>query len=140
MSALVDSNVILDIFTRDPEWFAWSASTIASAASQSGLIINPVIYAEVSVRFSRIEDLDAALPLDRFAREPIPYSAAFLVGKAFSIGDIGIATQFVNFRHAGYTVDAKRWPKLAGYVAGVHARPSFKRLIEAETAFFGTAA
>ncbi len=63
-----------------------------------------------------------------------------IVGKRFSIGDIGIATQFVNFRHAGYTVDAKRWPKLAGYVAGVHARPSFKRLIEAETAFFGTAA
>src|SRR5205807_1217235 len=44
------------------------------------------------------------------------------------------------FEEYGDTVDAKRWPKLAGYVAGVHARPSFKRLIEAETAFFGTAA
>ena len=83
MSALVDSNVILDIFTRDPEWFEWSSGALASAASRSGLVINPVIYAEVSVRFSRIEDLDAALPLDQFARQPIPYAAAFLVGKAF---------------------------------------------------------
>jgi len=83
MSALVDSNVILDIFTHDPEWFEWSSSVLISAASRSGLVINPVIYAEVSLRFSRIEDLDAVLPLDQFAREPIPYPAAFLVGKAF---------------------------------------------------------
>src|SRR5947208_3502908 len=83
MSALVDSNVILDIFTRDAEWFEWSSSVVISAASRSGLVINPVIYAEVSVRFFRIEDLDAALPLDQFVREPIPYPAAFLVGRAF---------------------------------------------------------
>jgi len=51
-----------------------------------------------------------------------------------------MASQFVNFRHAGYAVDAKRWPKLARYVTAVHARPSFKRLIEQEAAFFGTAA
>jgi len=63
-----------------------------------------------------------------------------IVGERFSIGDIGVATQFVNFRHAGYAVDPKRWPKLARYVTAVHARPSFKRLIEEEAAFFGTAA
>jgi glutathione S-transferase len=60
-----------------------------------------------------------------------------IIGKRFSIGDIGIATQFVNFQHAGYTVDAQRWPKLARYVAAVLARPSFKRMIEAEAAVFG---
>ena len=67
-------------------------------------------------------------------------SAFVIVGQRFSIGDIGIATQFVNFRHAGYAIDAQRWPKLARYVAAVHARPSFMRLIEEEAAFFGTAA
>jgi glutathione S-transferase len=60
-----------------------------------------------------------------------------LAGRRFSIGDIGIATQFVNLRHAGVGVDTKRWPKLARYVAAVHERPSFKALIEEERASFG---
>jgi glutathione S-transferase len=63
-----------------------------------------------------------------------------LVGGRFSIADIGIATQFVNLRHAGFGVDAKRWPKLARYVAAVHARPSFKALIDEESASVGVAA
>ena len=121
MSALVDSNVILDIFTRDREWFAWSASTLASAASQSGLIINPVIYAEVSVRFSRIEDLDAALPLDRFAREPIPYPAAFLVGKAF-----------VLYRRRG----GARPSPLPDFFIGAHATVAGHQLITRDPARF----
>ena len=62
-----------------------------------------------------------------------------LVGGRFSIADIGIATQFVNLRHAGFGVDAKRWPKLARYVAAVHARPSFKALIAEEAAAFSVA-
>jgi glutathione S-transferase len=63
-----------------------------------------------------------------------------LVGKSFSIADIGVATHFVNLRHAGVSVDAGRWPKLAKYIAGVHARPSFKALIEEEEATFRPAA
>jgi glutathione S-transferase len=57
-----------------------------------------------------------------------------LVGNSFTLGDIGVATQFVNLRHAGVTVDAQRWPKLAHYVAAVHGRPSFKAVIEEEEA------
>lgn len=84
MSAvLVDSNVILDVMTEDARWAAWSADALARAAEASRLVINPVIYAEVSVRFSRIEDLDAALPPAMFEREPVPFAAAFLAGKAF---------------------------------------------------------
>src|SRR5690242_6895705 len=60
-----------------------------------------------------------------------------IVGGRFTIGDIGIATQFVNLRHAGVGVDARRWPKLARYVAAMHERPSFKTLIEEERAAFG---
>jgi glutathione S-transferase len=58
----------------------------------------------------------------------------WLAGGAFSIGDIGVGSQFVNLRHAGYGVDAARWPKLAKYVARVHARPSFQALIDEESA------
>lgn len=56
----------------------------------------------------------------------------YLVGDAYSIADIATATSFVNFAHAGETVDADRWPQLARYVRALHARPSFKALIEEE--------
>jgi hypothetical protein len=84
-AVLVDANVLIDIMTEDPRWFASSAQAIAQAAELSRLVINPVVYAEVSIRYSRIEDLDAALPKAMFDREPIPYEAAFLAGKAFQI-------------------------------------------------------
>jgi glutathione S-transferase len=56
----------------------------------------------------------------------------FLVGKAFSIADIAVATMLVNFEHAGETPDAARWPKLAAYTARMHARPSFKACLDEE--------
>jgi len=59
-----------------------------------------------------------------------------IAGNHFSIGDIGIATHFVNLKFAGLGVDAKRWPKLARYVEHVHARPSFKTIIEEEAPLF----
>ncbi|HEX4304106.1 MAG TPA: glutathione S-transferase family protein [Rhizomicrobium sp.] len=57
----------------------------------------------------------------------------FLAGGAFSIADIGMGTVFVNFHHAGETIDASRWPKLAAYIARIHARPSFKAMIDEES-------
>jgi len=81
MAVLVDSNVLLDIFTEDARWFEWSASSLERAAQQSPLVINPVVYAEISVRFSRIEDLEEALPREMVGRENIPYEAAFLAAK-----------------------------------------------------------
>jgi predicted nucleic acid-binding protein len=83
MAVLVDSNVLLDVMTGDAPWFNWSAEALERAADRYRLVINPVIYAEVSVRYSRIEDLEAALPKTMFGREAIPYEAAFLAGKAF---------------------------------------------------------
>ena len=61
----------------------------------------------------------------------------WLVASRFTIADIGIAAQFVNFQLAGCSVDAKRWPQLAAYVDRVHDRPSFKSVIEKEKAMFG---
>ena len=57
------------MMTDDPRWFAWSAGAIERAADRCRLVINAVIYAEVSIRYSRIEDLEAALPRPRFDRE-----------------------------------------------------------------------
>ena len=80
---LVDSNVILDVLTDDAEWGDWSATMLADAARSGPLAINPIIYAEVSVRFERIEDLDDALPESYYRRLPLPFEAAFLTGQCF---------------------------------------------------------
>lgn len=80
---LVDSNVLLDVLVPDPVWESWSAAALQEAAEERILVINPLIYAEVSVGFSRIEDLDAALPLESFRRDPLPWEAGFLAGKSF---------------------------------------------------------
>lgn len=81
MKTLVDSNVLLDVITMDPTWRAWSEGALRAAAERGPLAINPIVFAEVSTKFDRIEDADAAL-VD-FAREPLPYEAGFLAGKAF---------------------------------------------------------
>lgn len=81
-TVLVDANVLLDILVPDPAWEEWSSTALAEAAESSLLAINPIIFAEVSVGFDRIEDLDAALS-EEFVREALPWDAAFLAGKAF---------------------------------------------------------
>lgn len=80
---LVDSNVILDIVTGDPRWVAWCAETLARVADEEVLVINALVYAEVSIGFETIEALENALPLDLYRRGGLPYEAAFLAGKAF---------------------------------------------------------
>ncbi|MBI4612091.1 MAG: type II toxin-antitoxin system VapC family toxin [Planctomycetes bacterium] len=82
-TVLVDANVLLDIATEDPAWFAWSSEAIERAADRGPLAINPIAYAEVSVAYDRIEDLDAHLPADAYQRLPLPWAAAFLAGKCF---------------------------------------------------------
>ena len=83
MAVLVDSNILLDLMTEDARWVGWSARALEDAADRARLVINPIIYAEVSVRFSRIEELEAVLPGDMIDREHLPYEAAFLAAKAF---------------------------------------------------------
>jgi predicted nucleic acid-binding protein len=80
---LVDSNIILDILTEDPNWFEWSAQTLTEYANRGTLVINPIIYAEISIGFNQVEELEAALPDDFFRRDPLPYEAAFLAGRSF---------------------------------------------------------
>jgi predicted nucleic acid-binding protein len=80
---LVDSNILLDIATCDPDWSGWSEMALAECAEHRTLIINPIIYAEVSIRYTTIEALDAALATDLYQREPLPWEAGFLAGKSF---------------------------------------------------------
>lgn len=82
-TVFIDSNILLDVLTEDAKWFDWSSAALAAAADRNRLVINAVVYAEVSVRFSRIEDLEAALPAQLIEREAIPFEAAFLAGKCF---------------------------------------------------------
>lgn len=80
---LVDANVLLDVLTDDPQWHDWSAMQLDACAASAELCINPIIYAEVSVGFERIEDLDDSLPSDAFTRLELPWEAGFLAGKVF---------------------------------------------------------
>ena len=105
-ATLVDSNVLLDLMTEDARWSAWSADTLTEVADRSRLVVNPMIYAEVSVRYSRIEDLEDALPSSFFTREAIPYEAAFLAGKCF-----------LDYRRRG----GSRTSPLPDFFIGAHA-------------------
>ena len=78
MSTLVESNVLIDVLSQDPRWFAWSSEALAHAAEQSVICINPVSYAEVSVGYATAAALEAALPVDYFIRESLPFEAGFL--------------------------------------------------------------
>lgn len=80
---LVDSNVLLDIATGDPKWATWSSQALAECAEYATLLINPIIYAEVSIGFQTIEALNEALPSGIFERVPLPWEAGFLAGKCF---------------------------------------------------------
>ena len=77
---LVDSNVLLDLFTDDRVWAAWSEARLAEAFDAGHVVINPIIYAEISVAFEGVETLEAALP-EQLGREALPWEAAFLAGK-----------------------------------------------------------
>jgi hypothetical protein len=84
ITTLVDSNVLFDFLTEDEEWFDWSSAMLERAANVGVVALNPIIYAEISVRYEGIEELDDELPAEYFLRAPLPWEAAFLAGKAFA--------------------------------------------------------
>jgi predicted nucleic acid-binding protein len=118
-AVLVDSSVLLDVLAGDPRWAAWSEESLERAADRHRLVLNPIIYAEVSVRFSRIEDVEKALPTAMIDREPIPYEAAFLAGKVFQA-----------YRRRGGTKIAP----LPDFFIGAHAAVAGYRLLTRDPA------
>lgn len=110
---LVDSNVLLDLFTDDPRWASWSEARLAEAFDAGQVVINPLVYAEISVAFDRIETLEAALP-QQLGREDLPWEAAFLAGKCF-----------IEYRRHGGT---RRSP-LPDFYIGAHAAITDRTLL-----------
>lgn len=106
--------MLLDVLGDDAHWSSWSSDAIERAADTERLVINPVVYAEVSVRYRRIEDLEAALPRTLLDREAIPFAAAFLAGKAYTA-----------YRRRG---GARRSP-LPDFFIGAHAAVAGYRLL-----------
>jgi predicted nucleic acid-binding protein len=80
---LVDSNIILDVFTDDPNWADWSESMLEEYSNVSTLYINFIVYSEISIGFNRIEDLESAIIGAGFQMLDFPKEALFLAGKAF---------------------------------------------------------
>jgi predicted nucleic acid-binding protein len=120
---LVDSNVILDLLTEDPTWCEWSATALAQAADESVLAINPLIFAEVSIGFETVEELERNLRPEDFRRLDLPYEAAFLAGKAF-----------LNYRRRG----GKRSAPLVDFYIGAHAAVAGLRLLTRDRARYRT--
>jgi hypothetical protein len=120
---MVDSNVLLDVITEDKEWFEWSRAALERCAEGNVLCINPVIYAEVSIRFERVEELEAALPADMVERLPIPYEAAFLAGKCF-----------LRYRRRG----GGRLSLLPDFFIGAHAAVEQMTLLTRDTGRYRT--
>jgi predicted nucleic acid-binding protein len=111
----VDSSVLLDVFTEDPQWLDWSQAQLTRAAQRGAIIVNAVVLAEIAPRFSRIEAMRAALP-SMAVIEEIPLDAAFLAGHAHA-----------QYRRAGGTRGAVLPDFLIGAHAAVTARPLLTR-------------
>lgn len=104
--SLVDSSVLLDLFTADPVWLGWSTRALADAARQGPVFIDPIVYAEVSVGFTRIEAADGAIAELPLVWRELPRAALFLAGKAF-----------VSYRRSGGT----KGRLLPDFFIGAHA-------------------
>ena len=123
MAVFVDSCVLLDVFTEDPTWFEWSAAALEKAADEGPLVINAVVYAEISVRFARIEELELALASNGFDHRSIPREAAFLAGKIF-----------LQYRRAG----GRKVAPLPDFLIGAHAAVEHLPLLTRDVRRFRT--
>lgn len=80
---MVDTNVLLDVATGDPDWADWSLHALDVAATRGAILINDVIYAEFSVGYRRIEEVDGVLRDAGIEIADMPRAALFLAGKVF---------------------------------------------------------
>jgi predicted nucleic acid-binding protein len=103
---LVDSNILLDIVTRTPDWWQWSLEKLEDAASNGPLVINDVVYAEVSTRYPSVDTIDSILRDLRVDLVAMPRAALFLAGKAY-----------LRYRTAG----GVRTGVLSDFLIGAHA-------------------
>ncbi len=122
-TTIVDSCVLLDVITGDERWADWSAIQIAAAMDSGRVVINPLIYTEISVGYDTVEELDDLLPASDYEREPLPYTAGFAAGKAF-----------LQYRRGG---GEKRSPMPDFYI-GAHAAVAGYQLLTRDVARYRT--
>jgi predicted nucleic acid-binding protein len=120
---LIDTNVLLDLVTDDRRWAGWSQQQLERAAALDELAINAVVYAELSIGYARIEELDAMIATAGLTMAEIPKPAVFLAGKAFQ-----------RYRAAGGT----RSGVLPDFFLGAHAVISACPLISRDAARYRT--
>lgn len=121
MKTLVDANVLIDVLTEDAAWYSWSSDKLSEAADQGEVIINPIIYAEVSLCFDRIEDLDEALA--DFNWQPLNRPSAFLAARCF-----------LRYRRSGGT----KVQVLPDFLIGAHAAVEGWTLLTRDVGRFAT--
>ena len=120
---LVDTNVLIDVATRDPDWAFWSLSQLEKAARQGSLRINDVVYAELSVRYEQMAELDDFLAQAEIETVSIPKEALFLAGKVFA-----------RYRQAGGT----RTGVIPDFFIGAHAQTAGVSLLTRDKGRYGT--
>ena len=150
-NSLADSSIICDylehkfpkpaLYPTDPYlraralWFEEYADSAVAQAVGTGLfferIVKKIMRREPDEGVCQATLTEKLPPLFDYLEKEIG-DREFLVGGQFSIADIAVGTMFVNFAHCGEAVDAARWPKLAAFVKRLHARPSFKALVDEE--------
>jgi predicted nucleic acid-binding protein len=120
---LVDSNVLLDLLQEDSAWSEWSAKAVREAVDSSNLVINPLIYAEVSISFRSPEELNQRFPGTIYRREDLPWEADFQAGQCF-----------VKYRRGG----GARTSPLPDFYIGAHAQVRGYRLLTRDTGRYRT--
>ena len=120
---LVDTNVLLDVFTDDPQWRPWSEIALSEAIGAGPIGINPIIYAEASLAFEAVEALDRQLETLMLDRLPLPYGAAFEAARAYR-----------RYRNAG----GVRSAPLPDFYIGAHAENDGLTLITRDARRFQT--
>ena len=120
---LVDSCILLDLFTNDPDWADWSEKILGQYSQTNTLYINSIIYTEVSIGFNLIEEVEAAIDQSGIKVLEIPREALFLAGKVF-----------LNYRKSKGT----KLTTLPDFYLGAHAIVSTFDLITRDISKFKT--
>jgi len=111
---LVDSNVLLDVVTDDAQWRPWSEAALSDAVLTGAVVVNQLVYAEVSIAYRRAQELDAVLNRLRIQRADLPWEAAYLAGRAF-----------LSFRRS----DGQKSSPMPDFYIGAHAQASGAQLL-----------
>lgn len=115
---LVDTNILVDVLEDDPDWSDWSIHQLRTQAKVHKLLINPIIYAELSTTFSSVDVLDKTVDDLGLQMTEIPRAALFLAGKAF-----------VRYRHLG----GVKLNVLGDFFIGAHAAVSGLPILTRDT-------